>query len=306
MNNLDPAAFQQFAEEMASEHGLEQDRVFAVLSQAEYQQAIIDAITSPAEALPWHRYRPIFLTDSRIDEGVAFWNEYQETLNRASTEYGVPPRIMVAIIGVESRYGRHRGRYRVLDALRTLAFDYPPRAGFFRRELKQYFLLTREEGIDPAEPLGSYAGAMGIPQFISSSYRAYAVDLNKNGRRDLWDEVPDAVGSVANYFDRHGWQPDAPVVDPVSVSGTAWRSLLNNDLRPRSTVAALRRAGVAVPERVSGDRSVKLLELEGENGPEYYAAYGNFYVVTRYNHSPLYAMAVHQLAEAIAARRGEP
>lgn len=303
MGGLAPAAFQQFAEEMAQEHGFDEGRVFATLSGAEYQQDIIDAITSPAEALPWHRYRPIFVTDARIEEGRTFWAEHEATLNQAQRRYGVPPQVIVAIIGVESRYGRHRGRYRVLDALRTLAFDYPPRGDFFRRELKEFFLLAREEDIDVSERLGSYAGAMGLPQFISSSYRAYAVDLNGNGRRDLWDEIPDVVGSVANYFDRHGWQPGAPVVDRVSVSGTAWRSLLNDDLKPRSTVAELRRAGVAVPDGVAADRSARLLELEGEDGPEYYAAYRNFYVITRYNHSPLYAMAVHQLAEAMAARQ---
>ena len=303
-SGLEAAAYQQFAEEMAREHDFDADRVFGVLSQAAYQQEIIDAISSPAEALPWYRYRPIFLTEARIDEGIAFWDTHESTLNEATARYGVPAPIMVAIIGVESRYGRHRGRHRVLDALRTLAFDYPPRGDFFRRELKQYFLLAREEGIDLTEPRGSYAGAMGVPQFISSSYRAYAVDLNGNGRRDLWDEIPDVVGSVANYFERHGWQPGAPVVDRVSVNGEAWESLLNDDLKPRSTAAELRSAGVSVPEDVDGGRSAKLLRLEGEDGPEYFAAYRNFYVITRYNHSPLYAMAVYQLAEAIAERRG--
>jgi membrane-bound lytic murein transglycosylase B len=292
-----------FAEEMADEHGFDQHRVMEALSSAEYQQEIIDAISSPAEALPWHRYRPIFLTDARIDEGVEFWAEHEATLREARERFDIPERIMVAIIGVESRYGRHRGRYRVIDALRTLAFGYPPRSAFFRRELKAYFLLAREEGIDLAEPHGSYAGAMGIPQFISSSYRAYAIDLNDNGRRDLWDEMPDIIGSVANYFHRHGWQPDAPIVDRVTVSGKRWQPLIDRDLRPRSTVAELREAGVNVPAAVEGGRRAKLLELEGPDGPEYFAAYRNFYVITRYNHSPLYAMAVHQLGRAIAERR---
>jgi len=303
LEGLDTAAFEQFARQMAQQHQLDEQKVLAALEASEYRQDIIDAITTPAESLPWSRYRPIFLKEGRIADGTAFWQAHADTLRRAQAEYGVPPKILVAIIGVESRYGEHRGRLRVIDALRTLAFDYPARADFFRSELEQFFLLARDEHLDPLEPTGSYAGAMGIPQFISSSYREYAVDFNGNGRRDLWSEPADAIGSVANYFHRHGWKPGAPVSVPVQVHGDRWRTLANDSLRPQSTIGELRRSGVEVPGRFDAALPASLLALDGATGKEYHVTFGNFYVITRYNHSPLYAMAVHQLADAIAARK---
>lgn len=300
---LDVLAFEQFARHMAEQYQLDEGKVLDALERAEYQQDIIDAITSPAESLPWYRYRPIFLKEGRIADGAAFWQRHADTLKRARSAYGVAPEILVAIIGVESRYGEHRGGHRVIDALRTLAFDYPARAEFFRSELEQFFLLARDEHLDPLKPTGSYAGAMGIPQFISSSYREYAVDFNGNGRRDLWSEPADAIGSVANYFHRHGWQPGAPVSVPVQVRGTQWRSLVSDNPKPQSSVGELRRNGVEIPERFDAGLPASLLALDGPNGKEYHVIFGNFYVITRYNHSPLYAMAVQQLASAIAARR---
>ncbi|HKJ95503.1 MAG TPA: lytic murein transglycosylase B [Gammaproteobacteria bacterium] len=299
----DTPKFQSFAQEMATEHDFDQDRVVHLLASSERQQSIIDAISSPAEAMPWSRYRPIFLKEGRIRDGVAFWNEHEALLRRAAQTYGVPPAIIVAIIGVETRYGSHQGHYRVIDALRTLAFDYPPRSAFFRRELKQYLLLTREEGLDPLDPTGSYAGAMGMPQFISSSYRHYAVDFDGDGRRDLWNGTADAVGSVANYFAQHGWQAGRPIAVRASVSGEAWRSLEDDGLEPNTTVAALRAAGVSPSESLPADAPARLTVLKGGDGDEYWVTLKNFYVITRYNHSPLYAMAVYQLARAIEQRR---
>ncbi|PWG65284.1 lytic murein transglycosylase B [Spiribacter halobius] len=295
------AAFVAFARGLAERHDFEAERIERLLREdSRLQQDIIDAISSPAEALPWYRYRPIFLQPARIEEGVAFWREHAGTLAAVERRFGVPPEIVVAIIGVETRYGRHRGRHRVLDALRTLAFDYPPRADFFRRELEAYFLLAREEGFDPREPRGSYAGAMGIPQFISSSYREYAVDFNDNGRRDLWSEPADAIGSVGNYLGRHGWQADAPIAVRGDVTGSDWQALQRDGLRPQDTIAALRAAGVTPRRRLpDGDAAARLLVLEGQRGDEHWVTLENFYVITRYNHSPLYAMAVLQLSREI-------
>ncbi len=298
---VDPAEFRGFANDLAARHGLDAERIEALLrDQSQHQQEIIDAISSPAEALPWHRYRPIFLTRDRIEAGVAYWQQHADLLAAVEARYGVPPEIIVAIIGVETRYGRYRGRHRVIDALRTLAFAYPPRAAFFRSELEAFFLLAEEEGIDPTVPLGSYAGAMGVPQFISSSYRAYAVDFNDNGRRDLFSEPADAIGSVGNYFARHHWQAGAPIAVTAQVRGNDWQALQRDDLKPIDSVASLQAAGVRPATALPDTANARLLTLAGQNGQEHWVTLDNFYVITRYNHSPLYAMAVMQLADAIA------
>ncbi len=297
--------FTAFAAEMAQRHGFETAAVVDLLARSERRQDIIDALNRPAESMPWYRYRQIFLQESRMDQGVAFWNEHSELISAAADRYGVSPRIMVAVIGVETLYGQYTGSHRVIDALRTMAFDYPPRAEFGQSELEEFLLLAREQGFDPLQPVGSSAGAMGMPQFISSSYRAYAVDFNGNGTRDLFDETPDVVGSVANYFARHHWQPGQPVASRASVAGDAWRDLLSDDLQPGTTVGGLRAAGVTPSTDLPDHLAARLLELETESGPEYWVTLDNFYVITRYNHSPLYAMAVYQLGEAIAARREE-
>ncbi len=299
----DPAShadIQRFAATVAERHGMDAQTIERLVrDEAKHQPEIIEAITSPAEALPWHRYRRIFITEERIEGGVTYWQEHDNWLAEVESRYGVPPEIVAAIIGVETYYGRFRGRHRVIDALRTLGFAYPPRADFFRSELEAFLVLANEEGMDPTVPLGSYAGAMGVPQFISSSYRAYAVDFNDNGRRDLFSEPSDAIGSVGNYFAEHRWQPGAPIVAPATVTGSRWRDFLRDDLKPVDTVGALRRAGVTTDPLLSDDAPARLLVLETENGPAYWVTLNNFYVITRYNHSPLYAMAVYDLAMAI-------
>lgn len=297
----DTEAIQAFATEMQKRHGMESSQIEALLlNDAEYRQDIIDAITRPAEALPWHRYREIFVTQERIEKGVDFYQTHQDILLRAQAEFGVPPEIITAVIGVETFYGRYRGRYRVIDALRTLGFSYPSRQDFFQRELEAFLLLSAEEGFNPAEPMGSYAGAMGVSQFISSSYRAYAVDFSNSGQRDLFSDMADAIGSVANYFAEHRWQAGERVAAPARVEGDAWQTLLMPGLqKPQHTVADLRGAGVVFDKMFADELAVRLLELEGESKSEYWVTFENFYTITRYNHSPLYAMAVFQLAEAI-------
>jgi membrane-bound lytic murein transglycosylase B len=293
---------QAFVDEMVAEHGMDAGRVSALLTDAQRRQSIIDAMTRPAEAKPWHQYRPIFITERRIADGIAFWQDNAELLARVETEFGVPSEIMVAIIGVETSYGRITGSYRVIDALATLAFHYPPRSKFFRSELAHYLQLGQEESLPLDSITGSYAGAMGLGQFISSSYRSYAVDFDDDGQRDLWQSRPDAIASVANYFKRHGWKSGEPVVARAKTTD-GFRRLTKVPLKPAYPVAQLTEWGYLSSPGVDPDRVATLVELETENGPEYWLGFDNFYVISRYNHSALYSMAVWQLSQAILERR---
>lgn len=296
----DTAEGRAFIATMVEDFGFEAGRVANLLGQAQRQQAILDAISRPAEkTMEWHSYRKIFIRDERIAQGREFMATHGETLARAQEIYGVPPEIITAIIGVETWYGRYLGNYRVLDALATLAFDYPPRSRFFRSELQQYLLMTREQGLDPIVLKGSYAGAMGYGQFISSSYRHYAVDFDGDGVADILANPVDAIGSVANYFSKHHWRAGEPVADRLNQALPPASPLLTEGLKPRLTVADYRRAGMPVPKAVSADLPARALRLQGENEHELWLTYHNFYVITRYNHSHLYGMAVHQLSQAL-------
>ncbi len=302
--DTDDAEVRAFIDEVSERHQLDPEVISGLLAEARHQQDIIDAISRPAEAMPWRRYRPIFLGEDRIREGIDWWAEHETLIDRTAGEYGVDPAILVAIVGVETRYGVHRGNHRVLDALATLAFDYPPRADFFRSELEQFLLLVEEEAIDPLAVRGSYAGAMGIPQFISSSYRHYAVDGDGDGRRDLVGNVADAVASIGNYFSEHDWRQGEPVVFPARVDEPRRAdSLANRGRQPYTTVGELREAGIHPGGEVDDAARATLMALEGEAGTEYWIGLHNFYVITRYNHSPLYALAVYQLAQAIREGR---
>lgn len=290
-----------FAAEMAEHHGFDPSRIRETLAGAERRQDILDAISKPAEAKPWYEYRPIFLTPSRIGGGIEFWDEHEDLIARASREYRVDPAIIVAIIGVETRYGEITGRYRVLDALSTLAFHYPPRSSFFRRELEEFFLLGRDEPFEVSEVKGSYAGAMGYGQFIPSSYRAYAVDFNGDGGRDLWRPA-DAIGSVANYFREHGWRQGEPIAVRAEAAPNA-RPVPDAPLKPGWTLAELERRGFKPATSVDAGLEATLITLEQPDGEEHWLGFHNFYVITRYNRSPLYAMAVLQLSRAIEEAR---
>ncbi|MET0089193.1 MAG: lytic murein transglycosylase B [Candidatus Thiodiazotropha sp.] len=298
------AEYRQFAEEMAQKHGFDADAVTQLLNETTYRDDTITAITRPAESKAWYEYRPIFIKQDRIDDGVAFWQENQELLDQVSRKTGVTPEMIVAIIGVETRYGRFTGRHRVIDALTTLAFGYPRRAKFFRNELEEFLLLTREEHVDPRTATGSYAGAMGKPQFISSSYRAYAVDHDGDNKRDLWNSNADIIASVANYFKVHGWQAGQPVTLPVS-EGKDLDALLAAGVKPKLTWGELTAHGVKPLQDVALDPEtpVSLIKLNAGDADEYWVCLNNFYVITRYNTSKLYAMAAYQLSQAIREAR---
>ena len=297
---LEQVEVQQFITELVEHHDFSRPELEALFSQVQRQQRVIDLISKPAEKrLEWFEYRRIFLDQERIRQGVQFWRAHAAELARAESQFGVEPPMVVAIIGIETRYGRNTGTTPVLDALTTLAFDYPPRSKFFRQELLNYLLLAREEGKDPRSIEGSYAGAMGYGQFMPSSYRNYAVDFDGDGKRDIWNNRSDAIGSVASYFNRHGWQHNAPVVMTALPSAENPALALNDTKKPTLSVAQLAAQGVRARQWVEPERKAVALRLLGDAGPEYWLAFDNFYVITRYNQSQLYAMAAHQLSEAI-------
>ncbi|AVX14781.1 lytic murein transglycosylase B [Stutzerimonas stutzeri] len=296
----------EFIAEMTRDYGFASEQLRDLFKQAERKQAILDAISRPAERVkPWKEYRPIFLTDSRVAQGVDFWRENEAALSRAEAEYGVPAEIIVAIIGVETFYGRNTGSHRVIDALSTLGFDYPPRQPFFRQQLKEFLLLTREEQVDPLTLKGSYAGAMGLPQFMPSSFRAYAVDFDGDGHIDIWNNPTDAIGSAASYFKQHGWAAGEPVVARAKVSGERFEEGLTVGLESQKNAGEMRALGWQFDKSVADQTAVTAFRLEGAEGEEYWLGLPNFYVITRYNRSVMYAMAVHQLSQLLADARGE-
>jgi membrane-bound lytic murein transglycosylase B len=289
-----------FIDEMVAKHHFDKQQLQQTFQQVEVKDSILKAIARPAEkSKPWYEYRKIFLTQSRINGGAAFWEQHKESLDRAEKEFGVPAEIIVAILGVETRYGGNVGGYRVIDALSTLAFRYPPRSPFFRSELENFLILTREEDKAALEPVGSYAGAMGLGQFMPSSYRAYAVDFDHDGHRDIWTNPDDAIGSIANYLKRHGWVAGQSIVHRTSLAGNVPQALIDKGMKPSISRAALKQAGVSLENLPAGNDSLALIDFTQQDGQEYWLARQNFYAITRYNHSTMYAMAVYQLGEAI-------
>jgi len=290
-----------FVDKMVADHGFDRDALNATLRSATIDQSILDAIARPAErVVPWYEYRAIFVNEARIAAGTRFWAEHAGTIQSISERYGVAPEMLVAIIGVETYFGQRTGKYRVLDSLATLAFAYPPRAKFFSGELEQFLLLTREEGLDPKAPMGSYAGAMGAGQFIPSSFRTYAVDADGDGKRDIWNDWADVLGSIANYFEKSGWKTGEPVADPATRSA-AWNGPEpSNALELAETVGSLEKQGYVFSTSESSDAPAAAFALEAQGGgSEFWIGYHNFRVITRYNRSPKYALAAHQLGQAI-------
>ncbi len=293
-----------FIEQMVAEHGFTNTDLEKLFDQATVSKSILAAISKPAEKkLKWFEYKDIFLQEKRINKGVEFWRDNSHALLRAEIKFGVPAEIIVAIIGVETFYGRIKGSYRVVDALNTLAFHYPKRADFFRSEFKHFLLLSREQGFEPLSLTGSYAGAMGLPQFISSSYRNYAIDFDGDDIINIWDNPVDAIGSVANYFVAHRWRQGEEVIHRVDVEGDTFRDALTPGLKPDLDSSELETLGIKSDNAYATDEKLKLLQFVQESGPEYWLARHNFYVITRYNHSQLYAMAVYQLAQEIKQRK---
>jgi len=290
-----------FVQRLASETAYTETELIALFSQVKKQEHLFAKLDKPAEKeLDWYQYRRIFIKDKRINLGVEFWQQHRELLAEVSENTGVPSEIIVAIIGVETFYGIYKGKDPVFDSLVTLAFDYPRRAKFFTRELEQFLLLAKEQGFDVRALRGSYAGAMGMPQFISSSYRNYAVDFDRDGQTNLFDSVADIAGSVANYFVKHGWQRNGRVARPLEAIENNSVDSLEPGLKPSYKWVDLKRSGLSSQFKISEETPVALVKLQQRDHPEYWAGFENFYVITRYNHSELYAMAVYQLAKLIS------
>lgn len=288
-----------FIDEMVAKHHFKRSELERLFHRAQYKQSVIDAITTPATTKPWPEYRAIFVNDQRIQAGLKFWKHYRHTLRRAEKQYGVPQEIIVALIGVETLYGEHTGTYRAIDALTTLAFKYPQRATFFRGELEQYLLLARDQGFNLLDVQGSYAGALGIPQFMPSSYRKYAVDFDHDGKIDLMHDPVDAIGSVANYLKQFGWTRGQPVALRGKV-GEGVHDVSQADARSTREWAA---AGVTPEQDVAGNAKARLIDFTVKDGKEFWLAFDNFRVITRYNNSDFYAMSVYQLADALHKAR---
>ncbi|MFW5450381.1 MAG: lytic murein transglycosylase B [Methylophagaceae bacterium] len=289
-----------FIDEMQEKHGFDKEELTALFAEVEVKKSILRAISRPAEkSKPWYEYRKIFITNKRIKGGVKFWQQHTQALAKAEQEYGVPAEIIISILGVETRYGGNVGGYRVVDALSTLAFRYPPRSPFFRSELEHFLLLTREENMSILEPVGSYAGAMGLGQFMPSSYRAYAVDFDGDNKRDIWENPNDAIGSIANYMKRHGWVKGEDIVHKTGITGEEPTELIAQGSKPSISRQELEHAGVLLDNISDESDLFALISLTQQRGEEYWVVEQNFYTITRYNHSRMYAMAVTQLAEAI-------
>ncbi len=295
---------QQFVKRMVNQHHFKEAEIKGYLKQAKYKQKIIDAITRPAEKTKeWFEYRPLFVTETRAKQGYQFWKENKATFDKAEQQFGVPAEIIAAIIGVETRYGRFTGGYRVLDALTTIGFHYKKRGEFFQSELEQFFLLCKEEGLNPTKPTGSYAGAMGMPQFIPSSFRNLAYDFDKDGKKDIWKNNQDVIGSVAHYFHYHQWHPGEPVavktalksIDP-SLAYTGRKAK-----KPHLSMRKLNSLNIKTPKILSLNDLATIIELKQKESADYWLGFHNFYVITRYNHSNLYAMSVFQLSQKIRA-----
>ncbi|MEK6662269.1 MAG: lytic murein transglycosylase B [Pseudomonadota bacterium] len=297
------AAYQPFLKSLAESTQQDLAALEKIFSDVRLKPQIIRAMSRPAEAKPWDQYRPLFVNGKRVLGGVTFWDDHAAALLRARKQFDVPESMIAAIIGVETVYGRNTGSYRVLDALTTLAVEYPPRSDYFRRELEQYLILAQEQAIDPLSVKGSYAGAMGIGQFMPSSYRKYGIDFDGDGHPDLWENTADAIGSVANYFKSFGWKTGEPVVAPVEVKGEETREFANTGWSARKSVEEWQRRGVVLQDSQWPQTEAMLVRLDTASGPQFWLGFNNYYVITRYNRSLLYALAVWQLSQEIEAAR---
>ena len=308
-NIKDSESYHAFINKMVTTHQFDAAKLNELFQTVEIKDDILKKISKPAEGLPWYKYRKIFMTEARIDGGVKFWQENEPALTTVEKQTGVPAEIIIAILGVETSYGQKTGNYRVIDALSTLAFAYPPRSKFFLSELESFLLLCRDEHINPLEPMGSYAGAMGMPQFMPSSFRAYSADFDKDSHLDIWHNNVDVIASVANYFVKHQWQTGQAIAIPAIATGENYKTALSGNLKPDLRFDELESLNLKLSRSLPLNTKVKLLAFEQESsgqkpGEELWAGLDNFYVITRYNHSPLYAMAVYQLSQSILNKKG--
>ena len=294
----------QVSDQLVHDGVYTEQEIQALFAKVNLKPKVVEAFKKPAEKLTWAKYRGLFITDKVIKNGVKFWDEHQQLLSRASNEYGVPEEIIVAILGVETRFGKSMGSHAVINSLSTLSIDFERRKEFFQSELSSFLKLAKSDGVDPLSTLGSYAGAMGIPQFIASSYQAYAIDFDDDGQRDLINSYADAIGSVANYFHQHNWLKGAPVKTSINQINAEQFSLFRqSEKSAQHSVAKIAATGVDIEGEFDADLAADVIELNGKNGKQYELVFENFYVIKRYNQSNLYAMAICELSEAIKNKR---
>jgi membrane-bound lytic murein transglycosylase B len=293
----------KFIAHMVRSHGFDAHALRALFANAQPNQDVLRAISVPATSRPWYQFKPLCVDDMQIADGVRFWNDNATPLQRARRDFGVPEEIVVAVIGIESRYGRHAGGFRVIDSLYTLAFEWPSRADYFRGELEQFLVLAREQGWDAAFVQGSFAGALGWPQFMPSSYRRFALDYSGDGKIDLWGDMADIVGSVASYLQQSGWRDGQPIAAPAQLDSVDPKPLLQLGLKPQLTWSELQRRGVHSADDIAGSLPASLFSVDLADGPEYWLGFDNFHALLRYNPSRNYAMAVYQLAQEIRGER---
>ncbi|MAZ38931.1 MAG: lytic murein transglycosylase B [Legionellales bacterium] len=294
---------QKFINLMVKKHQFKKENLEQIFNKVHIQQSILKTMSKPAETWSWYKYQKFFLTTSRIQGGITFWNNHAKTLADIEKKDGVPASVIVAIIGVETAYGQNQGSYRVLDSLSTLAFEYPKRKKFFQSELEAYLLLARDNQFDVTSMLGSYAGAIGQGQFMPSSYRHYAVNYNGKGQTDLRSDTDDVIASIGNYLEKHGWARNKIIASKAQVTGSRYKKLTKNQLKPQYSVAFLKKHGVVPIISVPSTAKSNFMVLEGKNTPQYWLGFHNFYVISRYNPRINYAMAVYQLSEAIKKAR---
>jgi membrane-bound lytic murein transglycosylase B len=295
------ADVQSFIDKMVHKYGFSKSELENIFSQVKIRPHVMQSIRQPLEAQPWYNYQTLFITESRIRGGVEFWNHHADELARAEKQYGVPASIIVATIGVETKYGKSKGEYPVIDALTNISFSDSPRRAYFLSELEEFLLLCREQHLNPLIVKGSYAGAIGQPQFMPSSYRHYAVNFSGNSKIDLSDNIPDIIGSIANYYQKHGWEANQMVVVPALIEKEKYRNYLTQKQKLTITKTDLQHYGIMPYTPVPANQKIKVIELQGYHGNEYWLSMHNFDVIKRYNASNLYAMAVYQLSYYIAA-----
>lgn len=301
-------AVKSFINEMVAKHHFSKPALIRIFASVKIRPAVIHNLKAPLEQKPWYTYQMLFVTEWRIREGVKFWNKYHDVLARAEREFGVPASIIVATIGVETKYGENTGNFRVIDALANIAFGDTTRTKFFKKELEEFLLLTREQNLDPLKVMGSYAGAIGQPQFMPSSYRHYAVNFSGNSTIDLSHNEVDVIGSIANYYHKHGWQFNQAIIIPATINETRYRQALTASNQDNKTSIQLLRNqlssyGITPNGRMPDQEKLRLIEFQGHTGPEYWIGFKNFDVIKRYNPSDLYAMAIYQLSYYITALR---
>lgn len=290
---------QAFVKSMVKKHHFKEDELVNLFKKITVNTTVTEKMNKPYEAKPWYQYRKMFVSERRINNGLTYWKKHQDTLAKAEKKYGVPASVILAIIGVETSYGDNKGGFSVLEALTTLAFNYPKRSNFFKRELEHFLLLTREQKLDPLKMKGSYAGAIGLPQFMPSSYRAYAVDFSGKHQIDLMNNDADAIGSVANYLAKHGWRRSRPIACKADIRGSRYKKLLPNPIKPSYSMRKLTNHGITACQDLKHPSKALFFELKNKDSKEYWLGFHNFYVLSRYNHNRQYVLAVHQLSDAL-------